>query len=73
MGLKKLGRLSSLTDLNLEDCSNITDEGLKELAHLSNLTSLDMEDCNYITAAGSKELLDLLPNLMLYLHISDES
>ncbi len=54
LGLKPIGRITSLTDLTIED-AGITDTGLAAL-HALDLTSLSLARCFGITDAGLAEL-----------------
>ncbi len=43
-GMEDLARCSSLTSLNLDNCSKITDEGIKAISHL-NLRKINLDKC----------------------------
>ena len=56
-GLKVLGHMSNVTDLNLSGCFQITDAGLATLlSNMPTLTSLDLSNCIEVSDAGLKDL-----------------
>lgn len=48
-GVRHLGNLHALKDLQLENCMYVADVGLSHLASLTSLTRLDMFNCHSIT------------------------
>lgn len=61
VGVAHLGRLTNLTDLDLE-ASKITDVGLAHLSNLLNLKKLDLSKAK-VTLEGIEQLKKTLPNL----------
>uniref|UniRef100_A0A061SG64 F-box/LRR-repeat protein 15-like leucin rich repeat domain-containing protein n=1 Tax=Tetraselmis sp. GSL018 TaxID=582737 RepID=A0A061SG64_9CHLO len=54
-----VGRLSSLTSLDLGGCAQVTDVGLDALRSLTQLTQLNLSFCHRITASGLASLAPL--------------
>jgi hypothetical protein len=54
--MRMLAPLTGLTNLNLGECSEITDEGVRALIPLTGLTDLDLEGCDEVTDEGVRAL-----------------
>jgi hypothetical protein len=54
-GLRQIGTLTSLRELNLRACSKITSAGMKHLAHLDNIEVLDLSG----TAVGDEGIKEV--------------
>lgn len=60
--LKVIGKLESLTILNCEDCSGISDEGLPHLKTLHHLVALNVSSCS-ITGHALKFIAETFPKI----------
>jgi Leucine Rich repeat len=61
VGLATIGKIHTLTELNVENAGEITDVGLQHLHELKSLKALFLGDSKY-SAEGLKELKRALPN-----------
>ena len=66
-GLRVVGGLTALTDLNLE-ATNVTNLGLRELRDLAGLTFLSLTFCSNVTDVGLQELTSHTALTTLYLY-----
>lgn len=60
--LPSLPGITSLRELSLSDCEQITDAGLVHLRSLASLQKLELHSCDRITDAGVKSIRQALPN-----------
>jgi hypothetical protein len=58
--------LTTLTDLDLEGCSNVADEDLQALSSLTALSTLCIWNCPKVTAAAKQGLRTAIPNLTIH-------
>lgn len=67
-GLEHIAQITSLTSLNLHECSNVTNNGLVALSSLRGLASLSLKGCDKVTNAGIETLQrhSMLTSLNLY-------
>ena len=56
---------TALTSLNLNWCSQVTDEGLQTLSTLAALFTLELYCCPNLTAAAKQALRTAIPNLTI--------
>jgi len=68
LGLGHIAQITSLTSLNLHECSNVTNNGLAALSSLRGLASLSLKGCDKLTNAGIEALQrhSMLTSLNLY-------
>lgn len=75
IGIEYISNLKLLTNLNIDDCNQITNIGIKHISKLKLLKSLNINDCHKITGVGIKylsklKLLEIL-NISFYSCYSD--
>lgn len=57
--LKQISTMTSLENLNLRNCTGLSNQGVRKLANLSNLTALDLSGCHLLRNCALKELAKL--------------
>jgi hypothetical protein len=73
--MQGLASLTSLTDLDMCNCDQVSDDGLQVLVGLSALTSLNLEHCPRVTNEGVDALagrLTALTNLLIGIEEDDD-
>src|SRR5690606_34301241 len=71
-GLKYLSNLTSLLNLELNDCSRVTNYGLRFIKNLKNLQTLTLDNCKKITNDGLKHISNCRHLKKLSLHKCDK-
>jgi hypothetical protein len=57
--------LTTLTDLSLCLCPNVSNEGLRAVSSLTALTTLHLHGCPSVSAAAKQVLRTAIPNLTI--------
>lgn len=56
IGLSWISKVTTLTALNLQDCTQLTNRGLQPLQHLTGLAALSLKGCNKLNNMGLEGL-----------------